>query len=96
MQVEEKVDVYFLSRLVYLLWLSQFQTCPSPPPGHLSGFVIFVWKSCKCPTVGLGGSFKTPTQRFKKSANAYPGTIPKFHFPAIKLQMPHLWESVKI
>ena len=67
-----------------------------PPPGHLSGFVIFVWKSCKCPTVGLGGSFKTPTQRFKKSANAYPGTIPKFHFPANKLQMPHLWESVKI
>ena len=32
----------------------------------------------------------------KHRANAHPGTIPKFHFPANKLQMPYLWESVKI
>ena len=37
---------------------SQFQAyvrilLPPPPGGHLS----FFWKSCKCPTVGPGGSY---------------------------------------
>ena len=32
---------------------------PTHPP---SAFVIFVWKSCKCPTVGPGGLYKNPTE----------------------------------
>ena len=39
----------------------------------------------------------TRTHRgLEKCANAHPGTIPKLHFPVNKLQMPYLWESVKI
>ena len=54
-----RLDVYFYVVLCtcygqLLLWLSQFQAGPSPP-GICRVFVIFVWKTCKCPTVGPGG-----------------------------------------
>ena len=57
-----RLDVYFYVVLCtcygqLLLWLSQFQAGPSPP-GICRVFVIFVWKTCKCPTVGPGGYYK--------------------------------------
>ena len=70
---------------------------PPPPPSICRAFVIFVWKSCKCPTVGLGGSFKTPTQRFKKSVQMpTPGQYQNFIFLQISCKCHiygNLWKS---
>ena len=56
-----------------LLWLSKLKACPFPRAS-----VILCWKSCKCPTAGLKNRVQMP----------HPGTTPKLHFPASKLQIP--------
>ena len=56
-----------------LLWLSKLKACPFPRAS-----VILCWKSCKCPTAGLKKRVQMP----------HPGTTPKLHFPASKLQIP--------
>ena len=58
---------------------------PPPPPGHLSS-ICGAGRFIKKTHAGALNSVQMPHR----------GTIPKFHFPANKLQMPNLWESVKI
>ena len=88
---------YLVLCICYGLVNSKRAHPPPPPPGHLSGFVIFVWKSCKCPTVGLGGFFKTSTQRFKKSVQIpTPGQYQNFIFQQISCKCHiygNLWKS---
>lgn len=57
------------------LWLSQFQGW-SPPP---RAFIILVWKSCKWPTVGPGGSNKNPRWGLKSVQMPHLGTTSKLH-----------------
>ena len=71
--------------------MSEFQACsslPPAPPPLTRVFVEHLW----------GGRFikKTHAEALKSVKMPHPGTISKFHFPANKLQMPNLWESVKI
>ena len=47
-----------------------FQACPSTR-GICRAFVIFSWNGCKCPTVGPGGSYKTPTGGAEKKVNFF-------------------------
>ena len=69
--------MYFTVKSLYLffsLWLGRAHTSLSPPPPpatpyrHLSGikyaFIILVWKSCKCSTVGPGVHTLTKTPRW--------------------------------
>ena len=57
----------------------------------ISIFFFFFWKSCKCPTVRPGSSFKIPMVRLKKSVKmSHSKTTPELHFPVNKLQMPYL------
>ena len=45
-------------------------------------FVLFCfWKSCKCPTVGPGGSYKNPMVGWKSVQLHHPGRTLKLHFP---------------
>ena len=57
------------------VWILIYRNWPtsslSIPPGHLSAFVIFSWNGCKCPTVGPGGSYKTPTGGAEKKVNFF-------------------------
>ena len=54
-------------------------------------FSSFFWKSCKCPTVRPGSSFKIPMVGLKKSVQmSHSKTTPELHFPVNKLQMPYL------
>ena len=54
-------------------------------------FFFFFWKSCKCPTVRPGSSFKIPMVGLKKSVQmSHSKTTPELHFPVNKLQMPYL------
>ena len=42
-----------------------------PPRGICRAFVIFSWNGCKFPTVGPGGSYKTPTGGAEKKVNFF-------------------------
>ena len=62
---------------------------PIPP----RAFVILFWKCCKCPTLGLGSSYKNPTMGFKTVCKCLtPGsTTPKFHFPVYLSCLCHIY-----
>ena len=83
---------------------SQFQAyvrilLPPPPGGHLS----FFWKSCKCPTVGPGGSYINQKQHVyllietsEKKKTKTTVSVTRLRCPyRSKLGKPrlHLWKS---
>ena len=79
-RLKKTVDVYFLCRLMYLLWpaLAMAQSIPSGPisPGHLSGFCHFCLEDLQMPQSGAGRFIKkkthTHTQRLKKVCKCPP------------------------
>ena len=47
------------------LWLSQFQACPSPLPGHLSGICHFVLEKLQIPHPGTTSKLYFPVNKLK-------------------------------
>ena len=86
-RLKKTVDVYFLCRLMYLLWpaLAIAQSIPSGPisPGHLSGFCHFCSEDLQMPQSGAGRFKKkkhTHTQRLKKVCKCPPQDNTKTSF----------------
>ena len=77
----------FAISVVDNLLLSQFRTCP-PASCLTRSFVIFFWKSRKCPTVGQADHTKTLLWGFKVTPPSFLGGVPSY-FEA--LWYPHLY-----
>ena len=70
---------------------------PPTPSKHLSGIYHFVLQKMEMPHGGAGRSYiyENPTVGLKNTVQMpYPGTTPKLHFPANKLQRPYLWTII--